>query len=225
MSPVRELARSVTEEWPSASGGWPLGLLAGLLPLEEQTHIDQQDPQKLVSRERKTECLSPTSTCLAQENYLLQTSNWVQICVWDRCHFKGDCAFSRFLWEQPNQIGPKKKKRKNPQINNGCCNGGRLMCGVAFDGTWNLKCAYVRCGKDPFLQWESYRQQVNKNSIEKEKWTTKFVLGETNSVANHEFPGRTWTRHPHRKRHVEEATRHTNHTGQTCIATRRTLDI
>lgn len=33
MSPVRELARSVTEEWPSASGGWPLGLLAGLLPL------------------------------------------------------------------------------------------------------------------------------------------------------------------------------------------------
>lgn len=34
ISPVRELARSVTEEWPSASGGCPLGLLAGLLPLE-----------------------------------------------------------------------------------------------------------------------------------------------------------------------------------------------
>lgn len=33
ISPVRELARSVTEEWPSASGGCPLGLLAGLLPL------------------------------------------------------------------------------------------------------------------------------------------------------------------------------------------------
>lgn len=34
ISPVRELAKSVTEEWPSASGGCPLGLLAGLLPLE-----------------------------------------------------------------------------------------------------------------------------------------------------------------------------------------------
>ena len=33
MSPVRELARSVTEERPSASGGWPLGLFTGLLPL------------------------------------------------------------------------------------------------------------------------------------------------------------------------------------------------
>lgn len=145
MSPVRELARSVTEEWPSASGGWPLGLLAGLLPLEEQTHIDQQDPQKLVSRERKRECLSPTSTCLAQENYLLQTSNWVQICVWDRCHFKGDCAFSRFLWEQPNQIGPKKKKKKIHRLTTGAatedvwCVASHLM-GL---GIWNVHMSAV----------------------------------------------------------------------------------
>lgn len=43
ISLVRELARSETEEWPSfrrspSSGGWPLGLLPGLLPpaLREQ---------------------------------------------------------------------------------------------------------------------------------------------------------------------------------------------
>lgn len=43
MSPVSELARSVTEEWPSASGGWPLGLLAGLLPLQHNKSEVEQD--------------------------------------------------------------------------------------------------------------------------------------------------------------------------------------
>lgn len=43
MSPVSELARSVTEEWPSASGGWPLGLFAGLLPLQNNKSEVEQD--------------------------------------------------------------------------------------------------------------------------------------------------------------------------------------
>lgn len=46
MSPVREFARSVTEEWPSASGGWPLGLLAGLLPLQAKTQVDPEGKRR-----------------------------------------------------------------------------------------------------------------------------------------------------------------------------------
>lgn len=80
MSPVRELARSVTEEWPSASGGWPFGLLAGLLPLKAQTEVDKKrkkSPKHVLralthlQKERMSERAgSPTSTCLAAENSL-----------------------------------------------------------------------------------------------------------------------------------------------------------
>lgn len=42
MSPVSEFARSVTEECPSASGGWPLGLFAGLLPLQSKNQVDKR---------------------------------------------------------------------------------------------------------------------------------------------------------------------------------------
>lgn len=82
MSPVRELARSVTEEWPSASGGWPLGLLAGLLPLQRKAQVESKKRQrghvKLIhlQKERMSEHPgSPTSTCLTLETCLSGTTD------------------------------------------------------------------------------------------------------------------------------------------------------